>query len=128
MTKGKRICLERVDLRNIDVMKITFNGKEYAGANEMAPEEREIYERAMASFGSGAASDVKVETKARIVVNGKEYASLDAMPADVRRLYELATSVAGRKVFASATRLGWLAAGIVIGSLVAAALFQSKLF
>jgi hypothetical protein len=108
-------------------MKITFNGKEYTGVDEMPLHEREIYERAMASFGAGGESSLKVHTKTRIVVNGEEYANLEAMPPEVRRLYELATSAAGRRVSASATPSGWLVAGIVIGGLLAAVLFLFKL-
>jgi len=93
----------------------------------MPAEDRELYERAMASLGAGDASNVEVHTKARIVVNGKEYASVDAMPVDVRRLYELATSVAERKVSGWATPAGWLVAGAAIGGSVAAALLRLKL-
>ena len=96
--------------------------------DEVPAQDREMYERAMASLGAGGASDVKVRTKARIVVNGQEYASVDSMPADVRRLYELATAVVERKVFGWATPLGWLVAGIAIGGLIAAALLRQNLF
>jgi len=109
-------------------VKITFDRREYTRVAEVPTQDREMYERAMASFGAGGASDVKVHTKARIVVNGQEYASVDAMPADVRRLYELATAVAERKVFEWATSLGWLVAGIAIGGLIAAALLRQNLF
>jgi hypothetical protein len=81
----------------------------------------------MASLGAGGASDVKVHTKARIIVNGQEYASIDAIPADVRRLYDLATFVAERKVWGWATPFGWVVAGIVLGGVVAAAVFRLKL-
>ena len=87
--------------------------------DEVPAQDREMYERAMASLGAGGASDVNVRTEARIVVNGQEYASVDAMPADVRRLYELATAVVERKVFGWATPLGWLVAGIAAGGLIA---------
>ena len=108
-------------------MKITFNRREYTRVDEMPPEDRELYERAMASLGAGGASDVKLHTKARLIVNGREYASVDAMPADVRHLYDLATSVAEQKVWGWATPFGWLVAGIVLGGVVVAALFRSKL-
>lgn len=108
-------------------MKITFNRREFTRVDEMPPEDRALYERAMASLGAGGASDVKVHTRARIIVNGQEYASIDAMPVDVRRLYDLATSVAERKVWGWATRFGWLVAGIVLGGVVGAALVRLKL-
>jgi hypothetical protein len=103
-------------------MKITFNHREYTRVDEIPPEDRALYERAMASLGAGGASDVKVHTKAGIIVNGQEYASIDAVPADVRRLYDLATSVAERKVWGWVTPFGWLVAGIVLGGFAAAAL------
>jgi hypothetical protein len=109
-------------------VKITFNRREYTRMDEVPAQDREMYERAMASLGAGGASDVKVRTKALIVVNGQEYASVDAMPADVRRLYELPTAVAERKVFGWATPLGWLVAGIAAGGLIAAALLRQNLF
>jgi hypothetical protein len=115
------------DFRNIGGVKITINRREYARVDEMPAQDREIYERAMASLGAGGTSDVKVHTKAQIVVNGQEYASIDAMPADVRRLYELATAVAERKVFGWGTPLGWLVAGIAIGGVIAAAVLRQKL-
>lgn len=68
--------------------KFIVNGKKYSSVEEMPPELREAYEKAVRS-GAGVRIEkpqVRVETK--IVFNGKEYGSLEAMPADVRRLYQ----------------------------------------
>jgi hypothetical protein len=62
--------------------KIKYQGQEYSTVEELPPEVRAAYEKAMAT---GRAS---VSTK--IVFNGQEYASLDQMPAVQRQLYEYA--------------------------------------
>ena len=73
---------------NFDVKrKFIVNGKEYRSVEEMPPELRAAYEKAVRS-GTGVRIEkpqVSVETK--IVFNGKEYDSLEEMPADARRLY-----------------------------------------
>ena len=67
----------------IDVKtKINYKGQEYSSVEELPPEVRAAYEKAMAT---GSAS---VSTK--IVFNGQEYASLDQMPAVQRKLYQYA--------------------------------------
>ena len=60
--------------------KITYKGQEYSSLEELPPEVRAAYEKAMAT------GDASVSTK--IVFNGQEYASLDQMPAAERQLYE----------------------------------------
>ena len=74
---------------NFDVKrKFIVNGKEYSSVEEMPPELREAYEKAVRS-GTGVRIEkpqVSVETK--IVFNGKGYDSLEAMPVDVRRVYQ----------------------------------------
>ncbi len=67
--------------------KLIVNGKEYNSVEEMPPELRDAYEKAVSS-GSGARiqkPQVSMETK--IVFNGKQYESLEAMPGDIRRVY-----------------------------------------
>jgi len=111
-------------------MKIVFNGKEYASADAMPADERQVYERAMASLAGGSSSSsvgdnrqINVRTKTRLVVNGKEYASLDEMPADLRRVYDIATKSGGSPV-SLVTTLGpaltpqtrWLLAGVLLGA------------
>ena len=67
----------------IDVKtKIKHKGQEYSSVEELPPEVRAAYEKAMAM------GDASVSTK--IVFNGQEYASLDQMPAAQRQLYEVA--------------------------------------
>ena len=67
----------------IDVKtKINYKGQEYSSVEELPPEVRAAYEKAMATGGAS------VSTK--IVFNGQEYASLDQMPAAQRKLYQYA--------------------------------------
>jgi hypothetical protein len=67
--------------------KIIVNGKEYTSVEDMPPELREAYEKAVRS-GTGARSEKsQARVKTKIVFNEKEYENLDAMPADVRRVY-----------------------------------------
>jgi hypothetical protein len=60
--------------------KIKYKGQEYSSVEELPPEVRAAYEKAMATGGAS------VSTK--IVFNGQEYASLDQMPAAERQFYE----------------------------------------
>jgi|SRR4051794_35205161 hypothetical protein len=59
---------------------IKYNGQEYSSMEELPPEARAAYEKAIATGGTS------VSTK--IVFNGQEYASADQMPAAERQLYE----------------------------------------
>jgi hypothetical protein len=65
--------------------KIKVNGIEYNSPEEMPPDVRGIYEKAMANR-EGSTSNTKVNSK--ITFNGQTYGSLDEMPLDVRRIYE----------------------------------------
>jgi len=67
--------------------KIKINGREYSSPEEMPPDVRRIYEKALANRQSSPAS-VQVKTNSRITFNGQSFNSLDEMPADVRRVYE----------------------------------------
>jgi hypothetical protein len=74
---------------NINV-KHTFkvNGKEYSSTDEMPPEVREIFQKAMAAK-AGPGLHTKVTTsRTKFIFNGTEYESIDKMPQDVRQLYE----------------------------------------
>jgi hypothetical protein len=74
---------------NVNVKrKFKINGKEYNSIEEMPPDIRNAFEKAMASqAGSGQqANPATMQTK--IIFNGTEYQSIDAMPQDVRQLYE----------------------------------------
>ena len=66
-----------------DKPSITVAGKTYAGIEEMPPEIRRVYERALETR-----NQEHVEARVKLVFNGQEYASLDEMPADVRKLYQ----------------------------------------
>jgi hypothetical protein len=63
--------------------KIVVNGKEYHSVDELPPEVRAAYEKAVAS---GA----QVRRTSHVVFNGQTYETPDAMPAEVRKLYEAA--------------------------------------
>ena len=65
----------------IDVKtKIKYQGQEYSSVEDLPPEVRAAYEKAMATGG--------VSVSRKTVFNGQEYASLDQMPAAERQLYE----------------------------------------
>jgi hypothetical protein len=68
--------------------KFVVNGKEYASVEEMPPELREAYEKAMRSGAGMRIGKPQVRMETKIVFNGKKYESLEAMPADVRRIYQ----------------------------------------
>ena|SRR5436190_10667446 len=60
--------------------KIKYNGQEYSSVEELPPEARAAYEKAMAAGGTS------VSTK--IVFNRQEYASPEQMLPAERQLYE----------------------------------------
>ena len=67
---------------------IRFNGREYANADEMPPDVRAAYDRAvddMAPLHSGARLAAKLNAK--IIVNGNEFNNAGEMSVDDRRLY-----------------------------------------
>ena len=66
--------------------KIKYKGQEYSSVEELPPEARSAYEKAM------AVSSGTVSTK--IVFNGREYASPEQMPTTERQLYEDAMKLA----------------------------------
>jgi len=58
--------------------RIRFNGKEYSGPDELPPEVRAAFEKAMA--------DGKVREKP--VINGLEFTDANQMPESARKLYD----------------------------------------
>ena len=68
--------------------KFVVNGKEYASVEEMPPELREAYEKAVRARAGVRIEKPQVRIETKIVFNGKEYDSLEAMPAGVRRVYQ----------------------------------------
>jgi hypothetical protein len=68
--------------------KFVVNGKEYASVEEMPPELREAYEKAVRSGAGVRIEKPQVRVESKIVFNGQEYRSLDAMPGEVRRVYQ----------------------------------------
>jgi hypothetical protein len=78
-----------------DVTKITVNGREYNSAEEMPPEVREEYLRALAALraaeSQAASGVVNKEVASRtvresIIYNGREYRSRDELPPEAREL------------------------------------------
>src|SRR5947199_10449436 len=66
--------------------KIKYNGQEYSSVEELPPEARSAYEKAI------AAESATISTK--IVFNEREYASPEQMPPAERQLYEDAMKLA----------------------------------
>ena len=60
--------------------KIKYKGQEYSSVEDLPPEARSAYEKAIAG-DSGTIST-------KIVFNGREYASPEQMPTAERQLYE----------------------------------------
>jgi hypothetical protein len=67
--------------------KFIVNGKEYSSVEEMPPELREAYEKAVGSGTGVRIEKPQARVTTKIVFDGKEYENLEAMPADVRRVY-----------------------------------------
>ena len=68
--------------------KFIVNGKEYTSVEEMPPELREAYEKAVRSGAGVRIEKPHVSVEGKIVFNGQEYRSLVAMPEEVRRIYQ----------------------------------------
>ncbi len=87
-------------------LKITINGRQNDGVDQMAAEDRRLYEAGLQSMGAAlpdenrdgipdilqgkGPSEARVLLENRILVNGKSYGSVDEMPEDARQLYEQA--------------------------------------
>jgi hypothetical protein len=111
-------------IAEIAEMKIVVNGHEYSSADQLPPEAREAYDRAMgmladrngngipdvlevaleksaaASAGSSGPA-MQIYTSHKIIVNGREYASLDEVPPETRRLLAAMQGRPGEK------KAGW---------------------
>jgi len=71
---------------NVNVKrKYKINGKEYNSIEEMPPDIRSAFEKAMAT-PAGTVSPSVSHTK--IIFNGNEYQNIEEMPPDIRQLYE----------------------------------------
>jgi hypothetical protein len=68
--------------------KFVVNGKEYSSVEEMPPELRDAFEKAVNSGSGVRIQNPGAGMKTKIVFDGKEYDSLDAMPGDIRRVYQ----------------------------------------
>ena len=86
---------------NISVKtKIRVNGQDYANVDDMPPEVRQAYERALATMagdthgglldmlGKGLRANAQAASNAKVIFNGQEYPSVEQMPANVRHLYQ----------------------------------------
>jgi hypothetical protein len=67
--------------------KIKINGKEYSSPDEMPPDVRSLYQKAMANRQNPAANS-QIKTSSKITFNGQTFDSLDEMPVEVRRIYD----------------------------------------
>jgi hypothetical protein len=67
--------------------KIKINGKEYNSPDEMPPDVRNLYDKAVSNRQTIPAN-TQIKTNSRITFNGQTFNSLDEMPADVRRIYD----------------------------------------
>jgi hypothetical protein len=61
--------------------KIRYNGQEYSDPNQLPPEVRAAYEKALRKGADLAAAR-------KIVFNGQEFANEDEMPRDERKAYD----------------------------------------
>ena len=95
--------------------KITVNGKEYHSLEELPPDIRAMYDKAMAS----GKKDVTVR---RVVINGQEVGSMEDVPADVRAA--LAGALGGPKQTASPVVIAVAILGAIV--LIALALLRLK--
>jgi hypothetical protein len=76
--------------------RLRVNGREYASVDELPPDLRRAYARAVAHGGdahhhlmqSGGDATLGTATHSRIVFNGQEYADESQMPHEVRTLYD----------------------------------------
>jgi len=68
--------------------KFIVNGKKYSSVEEMPPELREAYEKAVRSGAGVRIEKPRFRMESKIVFNGQEYRSLEAMPEEVRRVYQ----------------------------------------
>ena len=74
---------------NVNVKrKFKINGKEYNSIEDMPPDIRNTFEKAMASQGGSGQQINPATMQTKIIFNGTEYQGIDAMPQDVRQLYE----------------------------------------
>ena len=77
--------------------KIKINGKEYNSPDEMPPDVRSLYEKAMANRQNPSAN-TRINTSSKITFNGQTFNSLDEMPAEVRRIYDDVMSTLDKNV------------------------------
>jgi len=71
---------------------VKINGKEYHSAEEVPPELRDAYEKALAAAPLAVGGHGGGDRTGRITFNGREFAGIQEMPADVRRSYEAVLS------------------------------------
>jgi hypothetical protein len=80
-----------------DMTKITVNGQHYDSIDQMPPDVREIYSKAMAALREPGTQNlssliskgiVSHTVKESITYNGREYKSRDELPPEVRKLFD----------------------------------------
>jgi hypothetical protein len=87
--------------------KISFNGREYSSVEDMPPDVRQKYEKAMSLLGDAnqngvpdilegiRAVNVQISGLLNVMHEGKVYTRVEDMPPDVRQKYEKAMSMMG---------------------------------
>ena len=80
--------------------KIRCNGKEYSSVDELPPEIRSLYERAIAGGGKFAMSH---SITPRLVINGQEFSSTADMSVAEKKLYDDAMQLIHDNVNAKGT-------------------------
>src|SRR5512141_237056 len=74
----------------------TVNNKTYKSLEEMPPDVRELFEKAM-KLKNSTGQSVFTDHKTKIVFNGTEYPSAEKMPEDVRSLFEKVMKTSGNE-------------------------------
>lgn len=90
-TSWQTICFLRWEPVNMRIKpKIRYNGQEYSDPEQLPPEVRAAYQKAMRS---DARSTSNTRVKRKFVVNGQQFAREGEMPAGVRTLCDDVISV-----------------------------------
>ena len=91
--------------------RLRVNGREYASVDELPPDLRRAYARAVARGSDahhhltppGDDAPLGIAARSRIVFNGQEYADVSQMPQEVRKLYDDALATFDAEMSAPST-------------------------
>lgn len=108
--------------------KFKVNGKEYGSLEEMPPDIREAYEKAVSKEGAIGHGSI---SSGKIVFNGQEYESVDSMSTDIRQMYEtIMKKVKSGEISATANadlKIGGTASGVKDERILASADFSKPI-